>query len=221
MRVPPSFRCPIGGGVMVDPVTLLGDGESYSRAAIESWLSLQGTSPTSGAELQDSAVVPNHNLRNAIEDWLEEREARGGSVAAAEGGDGGGEEGSVEGASGRWAAADAAAPPSGSPPPRRELGEGAEELVDDERSSGSEEEEEEEEEEEPDGTRGSERAALTSRPEASVSRAPPAGAGAPKKVLVKNPYSKAAQANKASRAKKKLENMVRSFIYPPGTYQRW
>lgn len=90
MRVPPSFRCPIGGGVMVDPVTLLGDGESYSRAAIESWLSLQGTSPTSGAELQDSAVVPNHNLRNAIEDWLEEREARGGSVAAAEGGDGGG-----------------------------------------------------------------------------------------------------------------------------------
>ena len=32
----------------------------------------------------------------------------------------------------------------------------------------------------------------------------------PKKVLVKNPHSKAAQANKARRAKKKLENMVSS-----------
>ena len=197
-RVPASFRCPIGGEVMVDPVTLLADGESYSRAAIESWMSLQGTSPTSGAELEDSTVVPNHNLRNAIEDWIEQRDtARGGAAgsgaaaAAAEEG----ESGSVEEANRRWAAdAALASLPPGSPPPlpQRELGEAEAEEDDDEWSSGSEEGAD-------DAATDPQRVASASEPGASASRAPPAVAA--KKVLVKNPHSKAAQANKARRAK--------------------
>jgi ubiquitin len=66
---PPSFLCPIGSGIMRDPVTCA-DGHSYDRADIERWLATHNTSPKTGAQLPNNALTPNHALRNAIEEWL-------------------------------------------------------------------------------------------------------------------------------------------------------
>ena len=45
------------------------DGHSYERVAIEHWLRDHGTSPKTGAELQSTALIAAHSLRNAIEEW--------------------------------------------------------------------------------------------------------------------------------------------------------
>jgi len=66
---PPSFLCPIGSGIMRDPVTCA-DGHSYDRANIERWLATHKTSPKTGAQLPNNALTQNHALRNAIEEWL-------------------------------------------------------------------------------------------------------------------------------------------------------
>ena len=66
---PPSFLCPITQEIMRDPVTCA-DGHSYERASIERWLATHNTSPKTGAELPNQALIPNHALRNAIEEWL-------------------------------------------------------------------------------------------------------------------------------------------------------
>jgi len=54
---------------MNDPVTCA-DGHSYERASIELWLATHNTSPKTGAQLPNNALIPNHALRNAIEEWL-------------------------------------------------------------------------------------------------------------------------------------------------------
>jgi len=66
---PPSFLCPISQEIMRDPVTCA-DGHSYERASIELWLATHNTSPKTGAELPNQALIPSHALRNAIEEWL-------------------------------------------------------------------------------------------------------------------------------------------------------
>lgn len=50
---------------MDDPV-LAGDGHSYERAAIESWLATHTTSPLTGQPLPDSPLIPNWNLKKLI-----------------------------------------------------------------------------------------------------------------------------------------------------------
>ena len=67
-EVPPSFLCPIMGDVMRDPVTCT-DGHSYERANISRWLRENNTSPATGNQLASGLLIPNHALRNAIEDW--------------------------------------------------------------------------------------------------------------------------------------------------------
>jgi len=81
---------------MRDPVTCA-DGHSYERAHIESWLATNNTSPRTGAQLPNSALTPNHALRNAVEEWLS---ANFELVANNGGGDGGGGEGGGEGGGG-------------------------------------------------------------------------------------------------------------------------
>lgn len=62
--------CPISNSILMDPVTCL-DGHSYERAAIDSWLSSgHVTSPVTGLPLASNALIPNHNLRRAIDDLL-------------------------------------------------------------------------------------------------------------------------------------------------------
>jgi len=62
--VPDEFLCPITLCVMTSPVFAM-DGNTYERAAIESWFKRNSTSPLSGTEIEKS-LVPNLNLRRQI-----------------------------------------------------------------------------------------------------------------------------------------------------------
>jgi hypothetical protein len=68
--VPRSFLCPITLTLMKDPHTAA-DGHSYERRAIEAWLSSHNTSPVTNLPLTHTELVPNHALRQAIEDFVE------------------------------------------------------------------------------------------------------------------------------------------------------
>lgn len=70
--VPDAFNCPIGHSLMIDPVTSA-DGHSYERENIEKWLAVQHTSPLTGAVLQHLELTPNHALRKAIQEWLDQQ----------------------------------------------------------------------------------------------------------------------------------------------------
>ena len=59
--------------IMEDPVFAM-DGFTYERRRIEEWLAGNSRSPTTGAELGSTLVVPNHLLRGRIVEW---REANG------------------------------------------------------------------------------------------------------------------------------------------------
>ena len=48
------------------------DGHSYERAALEAWFRGHDTSPRTGAALASKVLVPNHALRNSIEEWQQE-----------------------------------------------------------------------------------------------------------------------------------------------------
>jgi hypothetical protein len=64
----PAFFCPITGDIMRDPVTTA-DGQTYERAAIQTWLERSDTSPAAGARLPSKTLTPNIALRQAIEEW--------------------------------------------------------------------------------------------------------------------------------------------------------
>ena len=71
---PDAFNCPIGHTLMVDPVTCA-DGHSYERENIKQWLQVQRTSSLTGMALQalpNIRLTPDHALRKAIHEWLEE-----------------------------------------------------------------------------------------------------------------------------------------------------
>mmetsp|Transcript_31413 Transcript_31413/g.83605 ORF Transcript_31413/g.83605 Transcript_31413/m.83605 type:complete len:650 (-) Transcript_31413:269-2218(-) len=68
---PPSFYCPISKQFMHDPV-VLSDGHSYERRHIEQWLQEHETSPVCDAPLAERCMFPNHALRNAIEEYLQQ-----------------------------------------------------------------------------------------------------------------------------------------------------
>ncbi|XP_028790027.1 U-box domain-containing protein 33 isoform X1 [Neltuma alba] len=69
---PPScFICPILQELMLDP-HIAADGFSYEGEAVRRWLdSGQDTSPMTNAKLKHREIVPNHALRSAIQDWLQ------------------------------------------------------------------------------------------------------------------------------------------------------
>ena len=48
---------------------VMSDGHSYERADIEAWLRRSTTSPLSGLPLDNSALIPNRALKQAIELW--------------------------------------------------------------------------------------------------------------------------------------------------------
>ena len=73
LKRPEDHCCPIcgTGEPMSDPVTAA-DGMTYERAAIEKWLQEKDTSPSTGAELPHTLVVPNQALKIIIRDWEEQ-----------------------------------------------------------------------------------------------------------------------------------------------------
>lgn len=67
---PRGMVCPITLTLMQDPV-IATDGHSYQRVAIENRLA-QGTrvSPVTGTAMQNNDLIPNHSLKQAIQDYL-------------------------------------------------------------------------------------------------------------------------------------------------------
>ncbi|ONI23124.1 hypothetical protein PRUPE_2G170900 [Prunus persica] len=70
---PPSyFICPIFQEVMQDP-HVAADGFTYEAEALRGWLdSGHDTSPMTNLKLEHKNLVPNHALRSAIQEWLQQ-----------------------------------------------------------------------------------------------------------------------------------------------------
>ncbi|KAL3536813.1 hypothetical protein ACH5RR_000179 [Cinchona calisaya] len=69
---PSYFICPIFQEVMQDPV-VAADGFAYEAEAIRGWLdSGHDTSPMTNCKLTNHNLVPNHALRSAIKEWLQQ-----------------------------------------------------------------------------------------------------------------------------------------------------
>lgn len=54
----------------------------YERKAIEEWLKKHNTSPKTGAELDNKALIPNHLVRGQIREYLEKK-GQGGETKSA------------------------------------------------------------------------------------------------------------------------------------------
>lgn len=61
---------------MSDPVVLLGDGMTYERNAIQSWLMQSKTSPLTAEELSCTVLVPNHSLKSVIAQYTEQQQRK-------------------------------------------------------------------------------------------------------------------------------------------------
>ena len=71
-REPPDcFVCPITKKIMEDPVVTI-DGHTYEREAIEQWLEDKDTSPFTKLELSSKTLIPNHTLRNCIDEYRDQ-----------------------------------------------------------------------------------------------------------------------------------------------------
>ena len=68
---PNELICPITNEIMTDPV-FTEDGQTYERAAIERWLSTNGTSPLTGKQLAHRNLTPNVMARGLCRRWREE-----------------------------------------------------------------------------------------------------------------------------------------------------
>lgn len=65
-----GFECPITTELMEDPV-MAADGHSYERKAIEEWLAGgRRISPMTGEKLEHTLLIPNLNLKKAIQHYL-------------------------------------------------------------------------------------------------------------------------------------------------------
>mmetsp|Transcript_16361 Transcript_16361/g.38459 ORF Transcript_16361/g.38459 Transcript_16361/m.38459 type:complete len:250 (-) Transcript_16361:525-1274(-) len=78
---PNHLCCPITHEPMADPV-VAADGFSYERSAIAAWMARPRPadspilSPISGLPLASAELVPNHNLRSQVQEWLSSRDGR-------------------------------------------------------------------------------------------------------------------------------------------------
>lgn len=64
--IPEAFYCPITFDLMKDPVLLGNTGHSFERAAIEHWLLNSHSNPLTNQPLENTALVANFALRDAI-----------------------------------------------------------------------------------------------------------------------------------------------------------
>lgn len=71
-EIPSYFICPIFQETMQDPV-VAADGFTYEAEALRGWLdSGHETSPMTNLALSNTNLVPNHALRSAIQEWLQQ-----------------------------------------------------------------------------------------------------------------------------------------------------
>lgn len=78
---PDEYICPITQELMKDPVIAM-DGHSYERSAIENWLEKRASSPMTNVEMQKT-LIPNINLRNTIQKWVEAQQLASTSTSIA------------------------------------------------------------------------------------------------------------------------------------------
>jgi hypothetical protein len=69
VREDPSFVCPLTLDVMEHPVIDITHGKSYDRKAIMKWIGEKRTSPITGKRLNVKCLVPNRDLKDAIESY--------------------------------------------------------------------------------------------------------------------------------------------------------
>ena len=67
-QVPPHLACPITQELMRDPV-IAADGATYERQAITQWLRRNKGSPLTREPMSASMLLPNRNLRAAIDEF--------------------------------------------------------------------------------------------------------------------------------------------------------
>ena len=72
-ELPEDLCCPITCEIMKDPVLCVEDGHTYERVAIEQWFATGArTSPSTSAQLESTALAPNHMARKLIAALLEQ-----------------------------------------------------------------------------------------------------------------------------------------------------
>lgn len=70
-----GFICCITQDIMTNPVMTV-DGHTYERSAIEQWFKENRTSPATLLPLHSKQLIPNHNLKKAITDFLKRHPVR-------------------------------------------------------------------------------------------------------------------------------------------------
>lgn len=63
--IPEEYCCPISGDIMLEPVTTP-RGHSYEKEMILKWVREKGTSPMTRASVNESQIIPNFSLKEAI-----------------------------------------------------------------------------------------------------------------------------------------------------------
>ncbi|KAF2316682.1 hypothetical protein GH714_042023 [Hevea brasiliensis] len=77
LAIPKYFRCPISLDLMKDPVTL-STGITYDRESIEKWIeSGNFTCPITNQVLRSLEPIPNHTIRQMIQNWCVENRSYG------------------------------------------------------------------------------------------------------------------------------------------------
>lgn len=77
LSIPNHYRCPISLDLMKDPVTL-STGITYDRHSIETWIEAGNkTCPITNQVLKSLEPIPNHTIREMIQDWCVENSSYG------------------------------------------------------------------------------------------------------------------------------------------------
>lgn len=67
-NIPDGFICPITHAVMKEPL-MTKEGFCFERKAILEWVLANGTCPLTRQPLSSTQLVPNHALKNRIQNW--------------------------------------------------------------------------------------------------------------------------------------------------------
>ena len=80
---PFEFTCPIGYGLIMDPV-IDEFGYTYDKKNIEEWLKQKKTCPLNNKEYNNCNLVPNRALKESIEKFIEENNLKGKKIKVKE-----------------------------------------------------------------------------------------------------------------------------------------
>lgn len=76
-NAPAAFLCPIGAGLMKDPVILVDSFQTAERCAVKKWFALGNQRcPVTNVHLKTARVIPNVALWLAIEQWKKSKNGR-------------------------------------------------------------------------------------------------------------------------------------------------